>query len=237
MTLVTDALSRAARQVSVTAPSSWITATADEHVEIRDDFLLETVDDILERVDLPSPIGATYSITGDGSETYSLPSQFKRLTRDHLAVYDTFLNQSVIPVTTDGDWTYLTDLGISGAARYYRLSGYAGNWSISFQDEPTSAVTVKVSYVSTYWITNGGTSKAAFTDPDDALLLPRRIVEAGIVWRWRERKGLDFTNKYNEYEVMLSRLSNDTRVRKVINFGNRPAIRWQDQIPSIIPTS
>ena len=237
MTLVTDALSRAARQVSVTAPSSWLTATADEHVEIRDDFLLETIDDIQERIDLPSPIGAVYSITGDGSETYALPSQFKRLMRSNLAVYDSFLDQAVIPVTTEGDWTYLSDAGISGAARYYRLTGYPGSWSISFQDAPTSSVQVKVSYVSTYWITNASASKSEFTDPGDTLLLPRRLVEAGVVWRWRERKGLDFTNKYQEYEAMISRLSNDARGRKVVNFGNRPAIRWQDQIPSIIPTA
>jgi hypothetical protein len=56
-------------------------------------FLLETVDDILERVDLPSPIGAQIVITGTGSEDYALPSNFKRLQRDPMSVYETTTNQ------------------------------------------------------------------------------------------------------------------------------------------------
>lgn len=237
MTLIVDILARVARQVSLTAPSSWIAATADEYTEIRDDFLLETVEDVLDRVDMPSPVGSTYTIVGDGSETYSLPSNFRRLTRDRLAVYDTFLDRAVMPVKTDGDWTYLQDSGVSGACRYYRLSGFEGNWSISFDDAPTSSVQVKLSYVSSDWIENGGSYKSDFTDAEDVTLLPRRVLESGIVWRWRERKGLDFANKYQEYELMIARMANDARGRQIIEFGHRTPIRWQDQVPSVIPTS
>lgn len=236
MTLVTDALTRVARQCSVSAPSSWLTATADEHAEIRDDFLLETIDDILERVDLPSPIGSQTTITGTGAETYSLPANFKRLYRDNLAVFDKFLDRPVCPVTTDGEWTYIKELGASIDAKYYRVTGYEGNWSISFYGLPSSSVTIEVHYVTKNWLTNGGTAAGDFTDPDDTLLLPRRLVESGIVWRWRERRGLPFQAKYMEYETLLSRLSNDTRGRRAVNFGgNREPIRWQDHIPSIIP--
>lgn len=103
MTLVTEALDRAARQVSVASPSSWISASEDEHVEIRDDFLMETVDDILERIDLPSPIGAQVTIAGDGSASYALPADFKRLQRDAQAVFDDAQDRVVLPVTTDGE--------------------------------------------------------------------------------------------------------------------------------------
>ena len=87
MTLIVDALDRVAREVSLTSPSSWVSTTADEYLEIRDDFLLETVEDISDRVDLPSPVSAQTTITGTGVETYSLPSTFKRMQRDDLAVY------------------------------------------------------------------------------------------------------------------------------------------------------
>ena len=141
MTLVTDALDRIARQVSIDQPASWLTATDDEHVEIRDDFLLETVDNILERLDLPSPIGKQTTITGDGSETYSLPSDFKRLQRDVAAVYETTTVRRICtPITDDGSWTYLKEVGSAGATRYYRLSGYDGNWSISFFRNPSANI-------------------------------------------------------------------------------------------------
>lgn len=237
MTLVTEALDRIARQCSVSAPSSWLTATADEHVELRSDFLPETIDDILERVDLPAPIGAQTTIAGTGVETYSLPAAFKRLMRDKLAVYDTFHDRPVLPVTTDGEWAALEDLGASLTAQYYRLSGYDGAWEISFFGYPSSSISLTVSYVSKNWIINSGTEKSDFTDPDDTLLLPRRIVEVGTVWRWRERRGLPYRDKYMEYETLIARLSNDSRSRRKVSFGPRNTIRWQDNIPSVIPTS
>lgn len=239
MTLVTEALNRIARQCSVTLPSSWVTATRTDHVEIRDDFLLETVADIQDRVDLPSPIGKQTTITGDGSETYSLPSDFKRLARDQFAVYDVALDRPVMPITSDGQWTYTKDIGTTGVMRYYRVTGYDGNFSISLYDEPSAAVDVTVSYVSTLWMaSSGGTAGDTLTAEDDVLLLPRRIVEAGAVWRFRERRGLPYLDKYNEYEALLARLSNDSRGRRIVNMsGTTKDVRWQDLIPSYIPSS
>ena len=66
MTLVTSVLDRIARKCSVTTPSSWLTATGLQHVEIRDDFFEDTVSDILDRADMPEPIAATTSFTAGG---------------------------------------------------------------------------------------------------------------------------------------------------------------------------
>jgi len=238
MTTVAEVLARAARQCSVTAPSSWITATADEHVEIRDDFLLETVDDIAERVDLPSPISAQTTIAGDGSETYDLPANFRRLHRDAYAVYDTYLDRPVLPVTTDGNWTYLQDLAVTGTDRFYKVTGYEGDFDISFYGFPSASVSITVSYVTRNWLINSGTAGYTFTDEDnDTMLLPRRVVEAGIVWRFRERKGIPYQDKYMEYEAMVARLSNDTRGRREVRFGHTKPVRWQDIVPPYIPSS
>lgn len=239
MTLVKDALDRVARQCSVTVPSSWLTTTDTAAVEIRDDFLSETVDDILDRLDLPSPVGAQTTLTGSGAETYSLPANFYRLQRDDLAVYDVALDRPCVPITDDGHWTYLKDIGTTGIIRYFRVTGYDGNWSISFYDEPSASIDIAVSYITKNWMaTSGGTAGSAFTTLTDVLLFPRRVFEAGIVWRFRERKGLPFEGKYNEYEALIARLSNDSRVRRKINMG-QPAkdVRWQDLIPNFIPPS
>lgn len=239
MTLITAALDRAARQCSVKAPSSWGTATRDDHVSLRDDFMLETVDDILERVDLPAPIGAQVSITGDGSETYALPTNFKRLHRSELAVYDKLQDIPCQAVTSDGEWTYLKDIGTAGTVTYYRLSGYEGNWSISFYDAPTAAQEIIVSYATVNWMTNAsGTQGSMFTTNDDVLMLPRRLVETGIVWRFRERRGLAYQDKFNEYEMLMAQMINDRRARRIISTGDKsPNVRWQDLVPAFIPSS
>lgn len=130
MTTVVEMLTRAARQCSVNAPSSWLTSTDDDHSELRDVFMPDTVDDILERVDVPSPVGKQVTITGTGVVNYALPSDFKRLVRDNSAVYDEQLDRIILPITSDGQWTYLRDVGTTGIARYYRLAGYEGNLSL-----------------------------------------------------------------------------------------------------------
>lgn len=241
MTLITDVLDRIARQVSTQAPANWITTSEQEHVEIRDDFMLETVDDILERLDLPSPIGKTYTLTGDGSETYSLPSDFKRLQRDVLAVYETTtVRRALIPATDDGFYTHLKEIGSTGADRYYKITGYDGNYSISIYREPESAIEVKIAYVSNLWMANSsGTAGSAFTATDDVLLLPRRVVEVGSVMRWRERQGLDNSRKQQEYESLIERLSNDSRSRRSVYFGEPYERRrpWDIPVPDMIPSS
>lgn len=233
-TLVSS-LDRIARQCSVKVPSSWITTSLLEHQEIRDDFLLETVEDILDRVDLPGPIGAQQVITGDGSETYTLNDDFMRLQRDDWAVYDQLLDRPCIPVSDDGTYTYLKDVGTAGVIRYYRIRGYKGSFTVDFHSAPTSDITI--TYMSVNWLlSSDSAAKSEFTDVGDVMLLPRRLVETGTVWRFRERRGLPYEDKYNEYEALMSRMGNDKRLRRTINFGEADrSVRWQDMVPAYIP--
>lgn len=235
---ITDVLSRIARQCGVKQPSSWVTATREDHVEIRDDFFMEAIDDIRDRVDLRTPLGTTYTLTGDGSGTYDMPENFLRLHRTDGAVYYENQDRPVYPVSTDGHWEHIEEIGASQAALYYRLGGYEGNWELEFLGDLPSGDTVRVSYNTTHWmVTSAGVPGSSFTAEDDMLLLPRRLVESGAVWRWRERRGLPYQDKYLEYENLLARFSNDNRVRRRVHMGEREYIRWQDALPLYIPES
>lgn len=235
MSLVVDVLSRAARQISVTPPSSWVSATETEHVEIRDDFLRQTCDDLLDRVDWPQPVGLTYDVVGTGVEDYALPANFKRLQRQPLSVYDGQLDTAAVPVHTEGEWVAIHDVGATGALRYYRLFGYDGAWQIGFLPVPSTTITL--SYVTTRWmVSSGGTYGNMLTAETDILLLHDKLVETGIIWRWRERRGLPFGDKYTEHEALLARVVNDMKGRRSIAFGQTRAVRWQDLVPVEIPT-
>lgn len=253
MTLIVDILSRAARQCSVSAPTSWLSATDDTYVEIRDDFLGDTAQDILDRIDAAQPVSAMAtidSITGtyssgvaqvslaDGVGTYTLPTDFRRLQRGRLAVYeDANTRRACIAMPNDGDWQHLIGIGSAGADRFYRLRGYPGAYEIDFYSEGPKGIDISVQYVTEYWLRNGTTLKTEFTDAMDEVLFPRRLIEAGIVWRWRERRGLNFDAKKMEYEIMLARYSNDSKPRRSVNFGDTGKnLRWQDVVPDVIPS-
>lgn len=244
MTTVVEALERIARQCGVKAPTSWVTATRDDHVSIRDDFLRETIDDIFDRCDLPSPVAAAQTLTGgagttqaDGSERFSLNADFRRLQRDEMAIYDPQQDRPVVPVTDDGMWNYLTDTGATGVIKYYRLAGYEGAYTIDLFRAPATGDTYTVNYISTNWLVNTEGSSSLFQADTDILVLPRRVVEAGTVWRYRERQGLPYQDKMMEYEALIARLNNDSRGRRSIDMGGKSFVKWQDLVPSFIPPS
>jgi len=208
-------------------------------VEIRDDFLHETVTDITDRIDLPSPLAGSIAITGTGAETYTLPTDFKRLQRHENAVYHAMQDRPCVPVERDGDWAHIKDTGTAGVVKYFRLTGYDENWSISFYTPISASNNVTVSYMTNSWLVHeNGSYGNQITSETDVLLLPRRAVEVGTIWRFRERRGLPYVDKYNEYEALLARMSNDHAARRVVSFGDRDkSVRWQDLVPSVIPSS
>ena len=238
MTLVTDILSRAARQCSVNPPASWLTASSQTALEVLD-FLDMTATDIRDRLDLTGPMSKTATITGTGVEDYALPTDYYRLQRDELAVYERFrTRRACVPVTSDGEWEYLKELGTAGAYRFYRLQGYPGAWTIGFQRPLETDITAVVSYVSTDWLVNGTTPKAQFTDPADVCILPRELVEMGIIWRFRQRKALEYKDVQGRYEILMSRLDNDGRTRRAVHFGPKLSRKpWDVPVPDVIPNA
>lgn len=239
MTTVVAALDRIARDVSVEVPSDWITTTETAHVEIRDDFLLETVADVTDRLDWPDPISDIYDLTGSGVNSYTLPAQFKRLQRGPLAVYEETRQRKCRPVTTDDLGTYIADVGWTGIERYYKIEGYEGAFTIYFIDAPTATDDFKIHYVTDYWCaSSGGTLQSTFAAVGDILRLPRRLVETGTIYRWRERKGLPFTDKKNEYEMLMTRYGDDMRGRRTFSFGEPETLKpWDVPVPDFIPSA
>jgi hypothetical protein len=241
VTLVIDILARVARQTSVTAPSSWLPAidetASDPTIQEVLDFLEETIEDVRDRVDAVGPMSKSVTITGTGAETYALPADLWRLHRTPLAVYEQQrTRRGCVPISDDGTWQYMKDLGSAGAYRYYRLQGYDGNYTISFMRPLETGVTVIVGYMSTVWIKRGGAEKSAFTAESDDCILPRRLVETGTIWRFRRRAGLDYADVQAQYEIEIAKLGNDTRGQRVVSFGDTATrAPWDIPIPDVIP--
>ena len=96
MATIADMMDEAADECSVSPPSSWVAATTLTYRDLKR-FLTKTVNELLERVDWPDPIGLDTTITGTGVETYNLPSDFKRLTRDGFILgYEARLNPALL---------------------------------------------------------------------------------------------------------------------------------------------
>lgn len=240
MALITDILARCARQCSVPAPSSWLTTTAPGAVSLRDDYMLETAEDILDRCDLPYPVSDETTITGTGATDYALPADFLRAQRGAFAVQEsTGSSRRIDPLPDDGDWSYFNQTGNVGADRIYRITGYPGAYRIWFLRTLATGETARVNYVTTHWMaTTGGTAGSAFTADTDVALVPRRLLETGIVYRFRQRRGLNYEDKFLEYERVMARYAQSVRGIKRIEYGaSQPRSPWDIPVPDTIPST
>jgi len=237
MTPVSEILDRAARQCSLDE-TGWLGNTSLTALQFRD-FLEQTISDLQDRLDLVGPMSKDVLINGDGSETYPLPADFLRLNRGDFSVLETQRTQRTCQqVTEDGVWRRIKDLGLTGAQRYFRVQGYPGAWTISFLANPGTGEDIAVNYVSTVWLINQGAEKSDWTQEDDLCLYPRRLVESGIIWRYRQRKGLFYADARADYEAQLTRYINDSRSYRTINFGPGPRRGPFDvPVPDFIPPS
>lgn len=212
MDLIKDSMDDVARECGVAVPSLWATNTDDTYMTLKQ-FMRQTAKELLERIDWQR-CTYTESITGTGTDTYALPSDFQRPTRGPNSVYGNAPHWSYIPVTSNGDWTQLLSWG-AGSTYYYRFTGN----SIQFSQTINSPDTIAVAYVSKNWIDSSGTPTDTWTDDAQESYLPGRLIELGTTWRWKRKQGLEFSSYQGEYETELTRYSNDDRSQQLISFG------------------
>lgn len=229
----------AALQCSAPLPTSWVASTHRTHLEMKL-HLRKTVDELLERIDWPDPITQTAIITGDGSASYALPEDCKRLTYDPMAVYEaTSTRRAGIPVATSGAWSHLLQIGSAGADRFYRLTGDEdAGYAIEFYRPLSINESVTVSYISKNWMRSfSGVPGLEWTEEGDVPLLPSRAIELGVTWRFRQKKGVPYADIMAEYEIVVSRKGNQANQLKSINMaGGDPDRRpWDIPVPDYVP--
>lgn len=241
MTTVSSVMDEVALSCGVAVPGSWIAATTKRTYQELHSILRVTVREMLDRVDWPDPITLDATITGTGATAYDLPADFRRLAFDDLAVYETTTDRRpCIPVSSNGAWTHLNEIGSAGGERFYKITGNASDaYDISFYKALETGSVVKVSYVSNNWLKHDSVASDAWEGADDTLLLPSELVRTGVIWRFKAQKGLPYEAVMNEYEGKLARLANESRGRRVINFGS-PLYDGKPMrvpVPDYIPTS
>lgn len=239
MAKISELMNRAARECKINPPGAWVPAMAMSYMELKD-YLADTAEELLQRLDWPSPITVDFPIVGNGGEAYALPADFLRLTRDDMAVYEpTGTRRACVPVASNGAWTHLKQTGSAGGNRFYRIQGSDGAFKISFYQPLGINQRVVVSYVSKNWMLANGVGKNKWEVEEAELLFPANLVQIGIVWRFRRAKGLPYADRLGEYEARLSRLINDARGLRTINFGGEPQMRspFDIPVPDYIPSS
>lgn len=130
------------------------------------------------------------------------------------------------------EWQTLKALVVTGPRYRHRIRG----GKLLVNPTPTAGHTWAFEYVSKNWILGADltTYKQFFTLDSDTLLLPDTEMLQGLRWKWKREKGLDYSEDFRTYEVMLK----DAAGRD----GGKPVLRmdgdgWSGPKPGIIVPS
>ncbi len=160
----------------------------------------------------------TFSTVADDDD-YDFPADFSSLTFDTAWDRTTFFEMrgSLSPQ----QWQIArSGLVASPALRLrYRIKRGSGSARQFFIDpSPSGGDTLVYEYLSNQWVSNaaGDTFTTTFTADDDVSLLDEDLVEMGLVWRYKQAKGLAFAAELAEYEIERDRrIGNDPGGTKV----------------------
>jgi hypothetical protein len=117
-----------------------------------------------------------------------------------------------------------------GPYSQYRIEG--GN--INFTPEPDAGEECYFEYVTKNWATDttGATGKSSFTADDDVSLLDEELLTLGLMWRWKQIKGLEYAEDKIEYEDRVSQAIARDTPKVILNLAMRsyelPALYVQD---------
>lgn len=206
----------AAKQIkpAQTAPATIFNSTDTFAVELSA-LVNEAAYDIAKKHDWRKLI-LLQTQSGNGSSTaFDLPSDYDRMP----------VKAAVFSGKTTRPMTLIEDLDVW---LDHRLRGFGivdGEWIIlsgSLNIEPAMASddSAKYYYVSKLIVTaNNQSTKTSFTADDDTFRLPERLLTLALIWRWRHRKGLDYAEDMQNYEIALAQEIARDKGSRILRLG------------------
>ena len=146
------------------------------------------------------------TITGDGTTTlWPLPSGFDRLAPGSPFWSTEDAGDALDGPISDADLVALKAMDTDPPDPVWRLVGT----NIEIWPALENAEVVNYEYRSEYWIldNNGSTTKARWTADVDTALVPERLITLGLVWRWKQAKGLEYSEAFRSYQIERTRQS------------------------------
>lgn len=163
------------------------------------------------------------TVTGDGTDmSFPLPSDYDRMAKKtNLA--SSASNIDLIKATDLDQWDYFQNHMSTTVPGYWIILG----GELQIMPAPGAGVVHSYYYIGKN-VASG--SKAAFTQDDDAFLLPERLLTLSVIWRWRASKRLEYAEDMQNFEIAMAE---ETSTDK----GSRILISGQQRVPYNVRTA
>jgi hypothetical protein len=142
-------------------------------------------------------------LTGDGSTTlWDLPEDFNRFMSGEILWSDQSAGE-LLPLVSDQELVALKAQETDPPESVWRLFGD----QIEIWPALASGEIVTTEYRSEFWIlaNDGSTRKARWSADTDRAIVPERLITLGLVWRWKQAKGFDYSESFRSYQFERQR--------------------------------
>jgi hypothetical protein len=162
-------------------------------------------------------VSATF--TGDGESTlWDLPTDFDRFMNGAIFWSEESSGNKLFGPIPDDDLVALKAMETEPPEPVWRLFGD----QIEIWPALDDGEVVNTEYRSAYWIldNDGSTRKARWTADSDRAVISERLMTLGLVWRWKQTKGLEYSEAFRTYQI--------ERTRQASNDGGKGVITLRD---------
>lgn len=125
------------------------------------------------------------------------------------------------------EWQQAKAMAPTGPDYRFRIRG----GKILVNPVPTAGKAWYFEYVSHNWILgiDGVTYKQYFTLDTDTVLLPETLVIAGLTWRWKKQKGMDYSEDFRTYEIQVKDAMGRDGGKRTLSMNAQPS----DAMPGV----
>ncbi|MCD0415687.1 hypothetical protein LOC51_00535 [Rubrivivax sp. JA1024] len=208
-------------------------STSDQFAQELAELATDIAADILGAHDWQA-LKALAELAGDGATVaLDLPVDFARLVKAPKIHSKLYPMTDFCAASDEDEWLRLVDLGFAATPGTWILLGG------KLQIYPAMPTGEKARF---YYIRSrpvrpiAGEAKAAFTLDTDEFVLPQRLLELGLMWRWRAQKRMEYAEDMANYELALERAIAADKGGKLLRPGRR-AVRIGDAAGPVYPGS
>lgn len=204
------------------SPSLVVATALDQQTMQVSDLLNEVIEDLMDHNWTGMVQEALWSATAaenQGPLTTLAPNGFKWILPETL--FDRTMRLPLFGPLSASDWQALKALPNSGPFYKYRIVG--GNFLLN--PEPPAGHELVFEYASSWCVldADGVTSKPYPTADTDTFLVPDTLLQAGLRWKWKYEKGLEYAEDFSRYEMLRENSLGRDGTKKILNMGDAPS--------------
>lgn len=181
---------------------SYVIGNTDEQIGQIQGILSEVIEDVMKHAWTSLTQEALFTtVAGEdqGPITTIAPLGFKWVLQD--TIYNRTLRLPVFGPIVAQKWQALKTLPNAGPFYKYRIV----RGKLLFNPPAAADHTCAFEYASSHCILGAdGAYKSFPTADDDTFILDSTIFLAGLRWKWKHEKGLDYAEEFRHYEELLA---------------------------------